>query len=75
MEQRYFLWISLVVGEVAGSNFMKEIGDGVQKATHNAGIYAGEFANGTFGVAAGSVTNNQQTENGFKDNPITNNIT
>lgn len=47
MEQRYFLWISLVVCEVAGSNFMKKIGDGVQKATDNAGIYAGEFANGT----------------------------
>lgn len=55
MKQRYFLWISLVVGEVAGSNFLKEIGDGVQEAD-NVGKTAGEFACGACGEAAGILT-------------------
>ncbi|WP_238392665.1 hypothetical protein [Paenibacillus antri] len=57
-----------VVGEIAGSNFIKEIGDGVEHATKFAGKTAGELASGTWDVAAGIVTQNERImEDGFSD--------
>lgn len=44
-----------VVGEVAGSQFIKDIGNGVEKATINTGKTAGQLASGVFDVAKGVI--------------------
>jgi hypothetical protein len=49
-----------VVGEVTGSKFIKEIGDGVENATKFAGKTAGDLASGAWDVTAGIVTQNEQ---------------
>jgi len=48
-----------VVGEVTGSQFIKEIGDGVENATKFAGKTVGDLASGTWDVAAGIVTQDE----------------
>jgi hypothetical protein len=57
-----------VVGELTGSNFIKEIGDGVESATKFAGKTAGELASGTWDIAAGIITQDErQLDEGFND--------
>ncbi|WP_438349413.1 hypothetical protein ACP8HI_01595 [Paenibacillus sp. FA6] len=57
-----------VVGEITGSHFVKEIGDGVEKATIIAGRTAGNLASGIYDTAAGVITSNEeQSSNGMKD--------
>ncbi|WP_340399358.1 hypothetical protein [Paenibacillus sp. FSL H8-0079] len=44
-----------VVGELAGSPFIKEIGNGVEKATINTGKTVGQLASGTYDLANGAI--------------------
>ncbi|WP_337034501.1 hypothetical protein [Paenibacillus illinoisensis] len=44
-----------VVGEIAGSPFIKEIGNGVEKATINTGKTVGQLASGTYDLASGAI--------------------
>ncbi|GAS85639.1 hypothetical protein [Paenibacillus amylolyticus] len=44
-----------VVGELAGSPFIKEIGNGVEKATINTGKTVGQLASGTYDLASGAI--------------------
>ncbi|MFS0872965.1 hypothetical protein [Paenibacillus xylanilyticus] len=44
-----------VVGEIAGSPFIKEIGNGVEKATINTGKTIGQMASGTYDLASGAI--------------------
>ncbi|WP_145151673.1 hypothetical protein [Paenibacillus xylanexedens] len=44
-----------VVGELAGSPFIKEIGNGVEKATINTGKTVGQLASGTYDLASGAL--------------------
>lgn len=48
-----------VVGEVSGSKFIEEIGDGVKKASYFAGDKLGEAASGTWDIAAGVITQDE----------------
>lgn len=57
-----------IVGEVTGSEFIEEIGDGIKKASTFAGDKLGEVASGTWDVAAGIITQDEsQLNEGFKD--------
>lgn len=44
-----------VVGELAGSTYIKEIGNGVEKATINTGKTVGQLASGTYDLASGAI--------------------
>ncbi|WP_127538922.1 hypothetical protein [Paenibacillus illinoisensis] len=44
-----------VVGEIAGSPFIKEVGNGVEKATINTGKTVGQLASGTYDLASGAI--------------------
>jgi len=44
-----------VVGEIAGSPFIKKIGNGVEKATINTGRTVGQLASGTYDLASGAI--------------------
>ncbi|MEW4426324.1 hypothetical protein AB1I68_02530 [Paenibacillus pabuli] len=44
-----------VVGEIAGSPFIKEVGNGVEKATINTGKTVGQLASGTYDLASGTI--------------------
>ncbi|MET3940065.1 hypothetical protein ABIC22_002877 [Paenibacillus sp. PvP094] len=44
-----------VVGEIAGSPFIKEVGNGVEKATMNTGKTVGQLASGTYDLASGAI--------------------
>jgi hypothetical protein len=44
-----------VVGEIAGSQYIKDIGNGVEKATINTGKTAGQLASGVFDVTKGII--------------------
>jgi hypothetical protein len=44
-----------VAGELAGSPFIKEIGNGVEKATINTGKTVGQLASGTYDMASGVI--------------------
>ncbi|MBS4223187.1 hypothetical protein [Lederbergia citrea] len=48
-----------VVGEVTGSEFINEIGDGVKKASYFAGDKLGEAASGTWDIASGIITQDE----------------
>jgi len=52
-----------VVGELAGSSFVKEIGDSVERASEKVGRTAGEFAGGVYDTAAGTVTGDKGRQN------------
>lgn len=57
-----------VVGEVAGSQFIKEIGNEVEKATINTGKTAGQLASGAFDVAKGIIKQDGDAlDNGLSD--------
>lgn len=57
-----------VAGELAGSTFIKEIGDGVENASRFAGSKAGELASGTWDMAAGIVKQDEaQLHEGLSD--------
>ncbi|UPK43065.1 MULTISPECIES: hypothetical protein [Paenibacillus] len=44
-----------VAGELTGSPFIKEIGNGVEKATINTGKTVGQLASGTYDMASGVI--------------------
>jgi hypothetical protein len=48
-----------VVGEVTGSKFIKEVGDGVKKASEFAGDTLGQVADGAWNTASGIVTKDE----------------
>ncbi|QOS80982.1 hypothetical protein JNUCC31_08975 [Paenibacillus sp. JNUCC31] len=50
-----------VAGELAGSPFIKEIGDGVEKATINTGKTVGQLASGTYDMASGMIKKDDAT--------------
>ncbi|MBO0588414.1 hypothetical protein [Sporosarcina sp. E16_8] len=52
-----------VIGELTGSEFIEEIGDGIKKASSFAGEKLGEAASGTWDVAAGIITQDEQQLN------------
>lgn len=57
-----------VIGDITGSEFIGEIGDGIKKASSFAGEKLGEAASGTWDVAAGLITQDSaQFEDGLKD--------
>lgn len=57
-----------VVGEVTGSQYIKEIGNGVEKATVNTGKTVGQLASGVFDVAKGTIKQDGSTlDNGLND--------
>lgn len=57
-----------LIGEVTGSEFIEEIGDGIKKASSFAGDKLGEAASGTWDVAAGIITQDEyQRKEGFSD--------
>lgn len=57
-----------LIGEVTGSEFIEEIGDGIKKASAFAGDKLGEAASGTWDVAAGIITQDEyQRKEGFSD--------
>lgn len=49
-----------VVGELAKSEFIKEIGNGIESATSKTGELIGETASGIYDVGAGIITRDQQ---------------
>lgn len=57
-----------LVGEITGSEFIEEIGDGIKKASAFAGDKIGEAASGTWDIAAGIITQDEtQLNAGFDD--------
>lgn len=57
-----------VVGELAGSSFVREIGDGVESATRFAGRKAGELASGAWDMTAGLIRQDgTQLNEGLQD--------
>ena len=57
-----------VVGELAGSGFVKEIGDSVERASVKVGTTAGEFASGAYDAAAGTISGDKgQQQIGMDD--------
>jgi uncharacterized cupin superfamily protein len=57
-----------VVGELAGSNFIKDIGNGVESATKFAGRTAGELASGVWDVTAGAIKKDEgKMDEGLQD--------
>lgn len=57
-----------VVGEVAGSDFIKDIGNSVEKVTINTGKTAGQLASGAFDVTKGIIKQDGVTiDNGLGD--------
>jgi len=57
-----------VVGEITGSKFIKEIGDGVENATKFAGKTVGEISSGVWDVGAGIIKQNEkQLNEGLSD--------
>ncbi|WP_186445920.1 hypothetical protein [Paenibacillus cremeus] len=57
-----------VVGELTGSDYIKEIGDGVENATIRTGETLGNAASGIWDVGAGIITQDEkQLEAGFSD--------
>lgn len=57
-----------LVGEITGSEFIEEIGDGIKKASAFAGDKIGEAASGTWDIAAGIITQDQnQLNHGLDD--------
>lgn len=57
-----------IVGEVTGSQFIEEIGDGIKNASSFAGDKLGEVASGTWDVAAGIITQDEyQLNEGIND--------
>lgn len=56
------------VGDITGSEFIDDIGEGVQKASYFAGDKLGEVASGTWDVAAGIITQDEwQLDEGLDD--------
>lgn len=57
-----------VIGDITGSEFIGEIGDGIKKASSFAGDKLGEAASGTWDIAAGIITQDStQFEEGLQD--------
>jgi phage-related protein len=57
-----------VVGEVAGSQYIKDIGNGVEKASINTGKTVGQLVSGVFDVAKGAIKQDgSAVDNGFND--------
>ncbi|MFC5588746.1 hypothetical protein ACFPRA_07605 [Sporosarcina soli] len=57
-----------VVGEVTNSDFVREIGDGVKHASYFAGEKLGEAASGTWDIASGIITQDQdKLDDGLSD--------
>ena len=57
-----------VVGEITGSPFIKEVGNGVEKATINTGKTVGQLASGTYDLASGAIRKDDATvEAGLAD--------
>ncbi|WP_339276367.1 hypothetical protein MKY59_05120 [Paenibacillus sp. FSL W8-0426] len=57
-----------VVGEVTGSQYIKEVGNGVEKATVHTGRTVGDLASGVYDVAKGVITNDGATvDHGLND--------
>jgi len=57
-----------IIGELTGSEFIEEIGDGIKKASSFAGEKLGEAASGTWDVAAGIITQDEtQLNAGLSD--------
>jgi len=52
-----------VIGELTGSEFIEEIGDGIKKASSFAGEKLGEAASGTWDVGAGIITQDEDQLN------------
>ncbi|MGX1831515.1 hypothetical protein ACWIE6_25085 [Paenibacillus taichungensis] len=50
-----------VAGELTGSPFIKEIGNGVEKATINTGKTVGQLASGTYDMASGVIRKDNTT--------------
>lgn len=53
-----------VVGEVVRSDYIKEIGNGVEQATITTGRTAGELASGIYDVASGAIRRDGDAVNG-----------
>ncbi|MBM7661652.1 hypothetical protein JOC85_002455 [Bacillus mesophilus] len=49
-----------VVGDVTGNKFIKEVGDGVKKASEFAGDTLGQVADGTWNTASGMIQNDDK---------------
>jgi hypothetical protein len=57
-----------VVGEITGSKFIKEVGDGVKKASEFAGDTVGQIADGAWNTAAGMIQEDHtKRDQGLKD--------
>lgn len=57
-----------IIGEVTGSEFIEEIGDGIKRASSFAGDKLGEAASGTWDIAAGIITQDEtQLDAGLND--------
>jgi hypothetical protein len=57
-----------VVGEITGSKFIKEVGDGVKKASEFAGDTVGQIADGAWNTASGLIQEDQaKRDKGLKD--------
>lgn len=56
------------VGEVTNSNFIKDVGKGVNKATVKTGEIVGNLADGTYDAIGGLITDDkQQAKRGYKE--------
>lgn len=56
------------VGEVTNSNFIKDVGKGVNKATVKTGEIVGNIADGTYDAIGGLITDDkQQAKRGYKE--------
>lgn len=57
-----------VVGEVTNSNFIKDVGKGVNKATVKTGEIVGNLADGTYDAIGGLITDDkQQAKRGYEE--------
>ena len=57
-----------VVGEVTNSNFIKDVGKGVNKATVKTGEIVGNIADGTYDAIGGLITDDkQQAKRGYEE--------
>lgn len=57
-----------LVGEIVGSDFIKEVGQGVNRASINAGKTVGQAADGVAGIAKGIITKDSYTTTEGLDN-------
>jgi hypothetical protein len=57
-----------VVGELTGSEFIKEVGDGVKKASENTGDVVGQVVDGAWNTASGIIQDDKsKIDNGLND--------